>query len=74
MAELTRLEVAARYLEGARALRDAGDDAGTISRCYYAAYQAMWAALREPVTKRRWEHAGIIQAFVRGLGMMTLIR
>jgi uncharacterized protein (UPF0332 family) len=48
------------------ALVEAGDYAGAISRCYYAAYQAMWAALGEPTTKRRWEHAGIIQAFVRG--------
>ena len=47
-------------------LRDAGDDAGAISRCYYAAYQAMWAALRDPPTKPRWEHIGIIKAFVRG--------
>jgi uncharacterized protein (UPF0332 family) len=61
-----RLEVASRYLEGARALTRAGDYAGAISRCYYAAYQAMWAALGEPAPKRRWEHIGIIQAFVRG--------
>ena len=61
-----RLEAASRYLVGAVALVAAGDYAGAISRCYYAAYQAMWAALGEPVTKRRWEHAGIIQAFVRG--------
>ena len=61
-----RLEAASRYLEGAIALVEAGDYAGAISRCYYAAYQAMWAALGEPTTKRRWEHTGIIQAFVRG--------
>lgn len=61
-----RLEAASRYLAGAMALVQAGDYAGAISRCYYAAYQAMWAALGEPVIKRRWEHAGIIQAFVRG--------
>ena len=47
-------------------LRDAGDYAGAISRCYYAAYQAMWAALGDPPTKPRWEHTGIIQTFVRG--------
>ena len=58
-----RLEVASRYLEGAKALREAGDYAGAISRCYYAAYQGMWAALGEPAPKRRWEHTGIIQAF-----------
>jgi uncharacterized protein (UPF0332 family) len=61
-----RFEAASRYLEGAIALVEAGDYAGAISRCYYAAYQAMWAALGEPTTKRRWEHTGIIQAFVRG--------
>ena len=61
-----RLAAASRYLAGAMALVEAGDYAGAISRCYYAAYQAMWAALGEPVTRRRWEHAGIIQAFVRG--------
>jgi uncharacterized protein (UPF0332 family) len=61
-----RLEAASRYLAGAIALVEAGDYAGAISRCYYAAYQAMWAALGEPATKRRWEHVGIIQAFVRG--------
>lgn len=61
-----RLEAALRYLEGAIALVEAGDYAGAISRCYYAAYQAMWAALGDPPAKRRWEHTGIIQAFVRG--------
>src|SRR5437868_15521518 len=61
-----RLEAASRYLAGAIALVEAGDYAGAISRCYYAAYQAMWAVLGEPTTKRRWEHAGIIQTFVRG--------
>jgi uncharacterized protein (UPF0332 family) len=60
-----RFEAALRYLEGARVLAEVGDYAGAISRCYYAAYQAMWAALGEPATKRRWEHIGIIQAFVR---------
>lgn len=66
MAVHERLEAASRYLAGARALRDAGDDAGAISRCYYAAYQAMWAALGDPPTKPRWEHLGVIKAFVRG--------
>jgi len=61
-----RLEAASRYLAGAIVLREAGDYAGAISRCYYAAFQAMWAALGDPPTKRRWEHAGIIQTFVRG--------
>src|SRR5882724_11508105 len=62
----SRLEAASQCLEGAKALRHVGDYAGVISRCYYAAYQAMWAALGAPTSKRRWEHIGIIQAFVRG--------
>jgi uncharacterized protein (UPF0332 family) len=62
----SRLEAASQFLEGAKALRHVGDYAGVISRCYYAAYQAMWAALGAPTSKRRWEHIGIIQAFVRG--------
>lgn len=61
-----RLDAARRYLEGAHALRDTGEYAGAISRCYYAAYQAMWAALGTPTSTRRWEHVGIIQVFVRG--------
>jgi len=61
-----RLEAASRYFEGAIALRKARDPAGSISRCYYAAYQAMWAAMGDPPTKPRWEHIGVIKAFVRG--------
>jgi hypothetical protein len=61
-----RLEAASRYLAGALALVEAGDYAGSISRCYYAAYQAMWAALGDPPTKLRWEHTGVINLFVRG--------
>lgn len=45
---------------------EAGDYGSAISRCYYAAYQAMWAALGDPAPKRRWEHIGVIQTFVRG--------
>jgi hypothetical protein len=37
-----------------------------VSRCYYAVYQAMWAAVREPEKKPRWEHLGILKTFVRG--------
>ena len=62
----SRLAAASQCLDGAKALRDAADYGGVISRCYYAAYQTMWAALGEPPSKRRWEHIGIIQSFVRG--------
>lgn len=63
---LRRLEVASRYLEGAATLHDAGEHAGALSRCYYAAYQAMWAAIGDPPDKSRWEHMGVIKTFVRG--------
>ena len=66
MIEHERLDIAVHYLEGARVLREAGEYAGAVSRCYYAAYQAMWAALGNPPTKPRWEHIGIIKVFVRG--------
>lgn len=62
----SRLEAASQFLEGAQILRNAGEYASVMSRCYYAAYQAMWSAMGEPTSKRRWEHIGIIQAFVRG--------
>jgi len=42
------------------------DFRGCVSRCYYAAYQAMWAAVGEPEKKPRWEHFGLIKTFVRG--------
>jgi len=62
----SRLEAASQFLEGAKVLRDAGDYAGVVSRCYYAAYQTIWPALGDPTSKRRWEYIGIIQSFVRG--------
>src|SRR5712692_9901922 len=36
------------------------------ARRYYAAYQAMWAAVGEPEREPRWEHFGLMKAFVRG--------
>jgi uncharacterized protein (UPF0332 family) len=62
----TRLEGARQALVGAKALLASRDFRGCVSRCYYAAYQAMWAAVGEPEKKPRWEHFGIIQTFVRG--------
>jgi uncharacterized protein (UPF0332 family) len=62
----TRLEAARQALAGARALLTNGDCRGCVSRCYYAAYQAMWAAVGEPPKKPRWEHFGMIQTLVRG--------
>jgi len=61
-----RLEGARQALRGAQALLKGTDYRGCASRCYYAAYQAMWAAVGEPERKPRWEHFGIIKTFVRG--------
>ena len=66
MKKQIRLAGAQQTLAGARALLASGDFRGCVSRCYYAAYQAMWAAVGEPPTKPRWEHFGLIQTFVRG--------
>ena len=62
----TRLEGARRALAGAKVLLANEDFRGCVSRCYYAAYQAMWAAAGDPEKKPRWEHFGLIKAFVRG--------
>lgn len=36
------------------------DFCGCVSRCYYAVYQAMWAAVGESEKKPRREHFGLI--------------
>lgn len=61
-----RLEGARQALKGAKVLLENGDFRGCVSRCYYAAYQAMWAAVGDPEKKPRWEHLGIMKTFVRG--------
>ena len=38
----------------------------SISRAYYASYQAMWSALGEPQDSKIWRHLAIIKHFVRG--------
>lgn len=60
-----RLVTAKRYLDDARYLLTAGRLESAVSRAYYAAYQAMWAALGDP-PNRQWRHIGIISHFVRG--------
>ena len=49
-----RLAGAQRALAGAKVLLEHADFRGCASRCYYAAYQAMWAALGEPEKKPQW--------------------
>jgi uncharacterized protein (UPF0332 family) len=61
-----RLEGARQVIEGAKVLLGHADFRGCVSRCYYAAYQAMWAAVGEPERKPRWEHFGLMKTFVRG--------
>lgn len=61
-----RLTAARKYLDDARLLLDAGRLERAVSRAYYAAYQAMWAALGDPPRGGQWRHIGIIRHFVRG--------
>jgi len=37
----------------------------SVSRSYYACFQAMWVALGDP-PRGRWEHGGIVKSFCRG--------
>jgi len=43
--KLARLSSIWQALEGAKVLLGHADLRGCVSRCYYAAYQAMWAAV-----------------------------
>ena len=61
-----RLGMAKQYLDDARYLLAAERFASAVSRAYYAAYQAMWAALEDPPEGGRWRHLGIMIHFVRG--------
>ena len=61
-----RLTAAKKYLDDARFLFNAGRLESAVSRAYYAAYQAMWAALGNPPHGGQWRHVGIISHFVRG--------
>lgn len=62
-----RLALAQQYLNDAQLLLDAERFASAVSRAYYAAYQAMWAALGDPPRAgAQWRHGAIINHFVRG--------
>jgi uncharacterized protein (UPF0332 family) len=61
-----RFIAAKKYLDDARYLLDVGRSESAVSRAYYAAYQAMWAALGDPPRGGQWRHIGIISHFVRG--------
>lgn len=61
-----KLAAAKRYFDDARFLFDTGRLESAVSRAYYAAYHAMWAALGDPPRGGQWRHIGIISHFVRG--------
>jgi len=62
-----RLGLAQQYLADAQSLLADERLASAVSRAYYAAYQAMWAALGNPPgASGRWRHEAIINHFVRG--------
>jgi uncharacterized protein (UPF0332 family) len=63
---LFRLEMARGYLNDAEMLFHGKRFNSAASRAYYAAYQAMWAALGEPEDGKIWRHLAIIKHFVRG--------
>jgi hypothetical protein len=61
-----RLQLARQYRDDAASLLAADRLASAVSRAYYAAYQAMWAALGDPPRAEGWRHGAILQHFVRG--------
>ena len=61
-----RLRLARQYLDDAQYLLAADRLTSAVSRAYYAAYQAMWAALGDPPRDEGWRHGAIINHFVRG--------
>jgi len=64
---IIRLESAKKYLDDAVELFNQQRFNSSVSRAYYAAYQAMWAALGDPRENNKiWRHLAIIKHFVRG--------
>ncbi len=61
-----RLTLARQYLDDAEYLLAADRSASALARAYYAAYQAMWAALGDPPRAEGWRHGAMINHFVRG--------
>ncbi len=61
-----RIKYANGYLEDAGVLFEHKRYNSSISRLYYASYQAMWSALGDPEEGRIWKHLAIIKPFIRG--------
>ena len=70
----TRIEGARQALAGAAMLLANEDFRGCVSRCYYAAYQAMWAAVGEPEKKPRWEHSALSRLLFVVIGLTLKLR
>ena len=65
-----RIEVAQKYLDDAIELYNQKRFNSSVSRAYYASYQAMWSALGDPKDGKIWRHLAIIKHFVRGYWFM----
>jgi uncharacterized protein (UPF0332 family) len=63
---LERFRLARQYLDDAQYLLAADRLVSAVSRAYYAAYQAMWAALGDPPRDEGWCHGALINHFVHG--------
>jgi uncharacterized protein (UPF0332 family) len=63
--ELRRWQTAQDNHEAAQQARLQGFWATSVSRSYYASFQAMWVAVGDPPL-RLWKHHGLMQAFCRG--------
>lgn len=61
-----RIKYANSYLDDARVLFENKRYNSSISRLYYASYQAMWSALGDPEEGRIWRHLSIIKPFIHG--------
>lgn len=60
-----RWETAQEHHKAAQQLLAQGLCKATVSRCYYACFQAMWVAVGDPPLGY-WKHAGLMQHFCLG--------
>jgi uncharacterized protein (UPF0332 family) len=63
--EQRRWQTAEEHRQAAQKLFAEGLYRASVSRSYYACYQAMWVALGDPPAGV-WKHGGIAQHFCRG--------
>jgi len=60
-----RWETAQEHYKAAEILLNHGLYKASVSRCYYACFQAMWVAVGDPPLGH-WKHAGLMQRFCHG--------